>query len=236
MAGKGRRFMDAGYNMPKPLIPVLDNKTVIESVIEGLGVNVEAQFIFIVQQEHCDKYQLDMVLKKKISNCIIIPIDYVTEGQLCTVLLAESYINNDDELLICNCDINVNWDFEYFMEFSQTRKSDGVIVTTTSSNPAFSFVQVNSNGIVTETAEKRVISKNGNVGIFYWKRGSEFVKYGHLFIDENVRVNNEFYIGPMYNNAIKDGKRFVIYEVHHPLSFGTPEELELSIQRIVYDN
>jgi hypothetical protein len=73
--------------------------------------------------------------------------------------------------------------------------------------------------------EKEVISTNATVGIYYWQRGSEFVKYAEQMISKNIRVNNEFYVAPVYNEAITDGKKIKIFKVGKMWGLGTPEDL-----------
>jgi len=101
MAGAGSRFESAGYTFPKPLIDV-NGKPMIQTVVENL--NIEANYIFIVQKEHYERYNLNHFLKLLAPNCTIIQVDGMTEGAACTALLAKKFIDNDQPLLISNSD------------------------------------------------------------------------------------------------------------------------------------
>ena len=101
MAGAGSRFEKAGYTFPKPLIDVR-NKPMIQVVVENL--NIKANYIYIVQKSHREKYNLDTLLNLITPNCKIIEVEGLTEGAACTALLAKEYIDNDKPLFFANSD------------------------------------------------------------------------------------------------------------------------------------
>jgi len=224
MAGNGSRFQQAGYKLPKPLIDV-NGKPMIQTVVENL--NMEAHFIFVVQKNHRDQHSLDILLKTIASNCSIVEADGLTEGAACTALLAKDLINNEDPLFFANSDQNVDWDPINFMYKMQESEADGGIVTFKDSHPKWSFAKVDeSTGLVIEVAEKNPISDNATVGYYFWKKGSDFVKYAELMIQKNIRVNNEFYVCPVFNEAIRDSKNIIVFEAKTMWGLGTPEDLE----------
>tara|TARA_Y100000114_G_C11761730_1_gene330159 strand:+ start:2062 stop:3408 length:1347 start_codon:yes stop_codon:yes gene_type:complete len=223
MAGAGSRFQSAGYTFPKPLIQVHD-KPMIQVVVENIGL--DANYHFVVQKKHREKYNLDTMLGLIAPKCNVIEVDGMTEGAACTALLAEKFINNKDPLFFANSDQWVDWNPIEFMYRMQETDADGGIVTFQSTHPKWSFAKVNESGIVTEVAEKNPISTHATVGYYYWKHGSDFVKYADQMIDRNIRVNNEFYVCPVYNQAIEDGKIIRIHEAKEMWGLGTPEDLE----------
>lgn len=225
MAGAGSRFAQAGYTFPKPLIPV-NGKPMIQVVVENLGV--EANFIYVVQKEHREKFNLDTMLELiTAGQCTVIEVDGITEGAACTALLAKEFIDNDDPLFFANSDQFVEWrpiDFLYKM---QEQQADGGIVTFKDTHPKWSFAKVDEEtNMVTEVAEKNPISDNATAGYYYWKRGSDFVKYAERMIEKDIRVNNEFYVAPVYNQAIEDGRAIRIFEADKMWGLGTPEDLD----------
>jgi HAD superfamily hydrolase (TIGR01509 family) len=222
MAGLGSRFKEAGYTFPKPLIDV-NNKPMIQLVVENL--NIDANFIFVVQKEHREKYNLDLMLNLISPNCKIVETDGVTEGAACTALLAKEFINNDNPLFFANSDQFVDWDSTEFMYKMNESNVDGGIVTFNSTHPKWSFVKLNENGYVTEIAEKKPISNIATVGFYYWKIGSDFVKYAEEMIEKNIRVNNEFYVCPVFNQAIEDNKKIITFNIEKMWGLGTPEDL-----------
>jgi HAD superfamily hydrolase (TIGR01509 family) len=227
MAGAGSRFEQAGYTFPKPIIDV-DGKPMIQVVIDNL--NIDANYIFVVQKLHRKKYNLDTLLNIIVPKCKIIETDGITEGAACTALLAKKYINNDNPLFFANSDQFVEWDSNEFMYKMQETNADGGIVTFKSIHPKWSFAKVNELGLVTEVAEKNPISDNATVGYYFWKHGSDFVKYAEQMIEKNIRVNNEFYVCPVFNQAIKDSKQIRIFEAKKMWGLGTPEDLEFYLK------
>ena len=223
MAGAGKRFAEVGYTFPKPLIDV-NGKPMIQKVVENLGL--EANYIFIVQKSHRKEYNLDSMLNLIAPNCKIVEVDGITEGAACTTLLAKEYIDNDKPLFIANSDQYVEWNPLDFMYKMSERKADGGIVTFKATHPKWSYAKTGDNGLVVEVAEKNPISNNATVGFYYWKHGSDYIKYANQMIEKDIRVNNEFYVCPVYNQSIEDGKNIHTYEAEGMWGLGTPEDLE----------
>jgi HAD superfamily hydrolase (TIGR01509 family) len=232
MAGAGSRFEKAGYTFPKPLIDV-KGKPMIQIVIENL--NLDANYIYVVQKSHREKYNLDTLLNLITPNCKIVEVDGVTEGAACTALLAKEYINSEDPLFFANSDQFVEWDSNEFMYKMQETSADGGIVTFKSIHPKWSFAKINQyTGLVEEVAEKNPISDNATVGYYYWKHGSDFVKYAEEMIEKNIRVNNEFYVCPVFNQAIEDSKEIRVFNTEGMWGLGTPEDLRYFLE--TYNN
>ena len=228
MAGAGSRFEQAGYTFPKPLIEVR-NKPMIQVVVDNL--NIKANYIYIVQKKHREKYNLDTLLNLITPNCKIVEVDGLTEGAACTALLAKEFIDNDAPLFFANSDQFVEWDSNEFMYKMNETNADGGIVTFEATHPKWSFAKVNSyTGLVEEVAEKNPISNIATVGYYYWKHGSDFVKYAEQMIDKNIRVNNEFYVCPVFNEAIGDAKEIRTFNVEGMWGLGTPEDLNYYLE------
>ena len=222
MAGEGSRFTKAGYNFPKPLIEIRQ-KPMIQVVIESLGIR--ANYIFLVRKEHLEKYNLKSFLNILSPNCKIVTVDTLTEGAACTVLLTKKLINNNKPLIIANSDQFIEWNSSETMYNFVSKKVDGGILTFKAMHPKWSYAKLDDKDNVCEVAEKRVISNNATVGVYYWKHGSDFVKYAEQMIKKNIRVNNEFYVCPVYNEAIKDKKIIKIQNIESMWGLGTPEDL-----------
>jgi HAD superfamily hydrolase (TIGR01509 family) len=227
MAGAGSRFSSAGYTFPKPLIEV-NHKPMIQVVVENL--NIKSKFIYIVQKEHYEKYNLKFLLNLITPNCEIVQVEGVTEGAACTTLLAKEYINTDKHLIIANSDQFVEWDSNSFYYSMTNDKVDGGMLTFKATHPKWSFAKLDSNGYIIEIAEKKPISDLATVGVYYWNKGSDYVKYAEQMIEKNVRVNNEFYVAPVYNEAILDGLKFKPYNINKMWGLGTPEDLKTYLE------
>lgn len=224
MAGEGSRFAKEGYTFPKPLINV-EGKPMIQGVVENLSF--DAEYIFIVRKEHMEKYSgfrqtLARISKDRFK---IVEVDALTEGAACTALLAKDYINNDDDLLIANSDQMIEYSPENFQCLKSFSSVDGVVFCFSATHPKWSFVKTDERGVVVEVAEKNPISSTATCGIYWYRRGYDFVNYAEEMIRKNIRVNNEFYIAPVYNELISAGKTLVPFFVHTMHGIGTPEDL-----------
>jgi len=222
MAGNGSRFTKAGYADPKPLIPVR-GKPMISWVVDNLKVP-GARFVFIIRADYpasCKEY-----LRSIAPECSIIVVHKVTEGAACTVLLAKNQINNDTPLLIANSDQFIEFDASEFVNSFLSSDADGKISTFDGDrNPKWSYVAV-KDGYVTEVREKDPFSDHATTGVYMWRRGSDFVRFGEQMISKNIRVNNEFYTVPVYNEAIADGLKITVEGCKRMWGLGVPEDLE----------
>ena len=223
MAGAGSRFEKMGYTFPKPLIEV-NGKPMIQVVVENL--NIDAKHIFIVQKEHYEIYNLKYLLNLITdNNCEIVQVDGITEGAACTTLLAKQFIDNDEPLVMANSDQFLEWNSNEFMYSMVADDVDGGIVSFEATHPKWSFAKLGEDGFVTEVAEKKPISNTATVGVYYWSKGSDYVKYAEQMIDKDIRTNNEFYVCPVYNEAIEDGKKVKVFPIEKMWGLGTPEDL-----------
>jgi dTDP-glucose pyrophosphorylase len=230
MAGLGSRFAKAGYQDPKPLVQVL-GMPMIKLVITNLRPAVPHRFIFICQRAHVEAYGLESKLTQWAPGSALIQLDGVTEGAACTVLAAQSYIDNDAPLMIANSDQYIDADINQYLQYMETQKLDGLIMTMRADDPKWSFVGFNEAGSVTKVIEKEVISNEATVGIYNFSRGKDFVRSAYHMIAQNQRVNGEFYVAPVYNACIERGARIGIWnigsETHGMYGLGTPADLDL---------
>jgi|TARA_B100000035_G_scaffold182420_2_gene155730 RpiB/LacA/LacB family sugar-phosphate isomerase len=228
IAGKAQRFLDAGYTMPKPLI-LANHKHVIDWSLESVDYS-DCNLIFIVRLDHIYNFSIDKILKQKFGNDIeIVVLDKITRGALETCVLAEKYIDNDIPLLIYTPDVY----FEpQFKPSTIPSDCDGFLLTFLANSPDHSYSQCDINGKVSRVVEKEVISEHANVGLYYFNSGKEFLKYGKEVIDNNMLVKNEFYIAPMYNLMIRDGKYVSCADTEKMHVLGTPSTLEFFSERV----
>ena len=227
MAGAGSRFSQAGYTFPKPLIEV-HGKPMIQVVVENL--NIEANYIFIVQKDHYEKYNLKYLLNLIAPNCKIVQVEGITEGAACTTLLAKEFIDNDAPLVMANSDQFVEWNSNECMYAFNADAIDGGILTFKATHPKWSYAKIGDDGFVSEVAEKKPISDNATVGVYFWKKGSDYVKYAEQMIANNIRTNNEFYVCPVFNEAIADGKKVRVKQIEKMWGIGTPEDLNYFLE------
>jgi beta-phosphoglucomutase-like phosphatase (HAD superfamily)/dTDP-glucose pyrophosphorylase len=226
MAGAGSRFAEKGYTKPKFFIDV-NGAPMIQPVIYSLDMN--GNYVYLAQKKDSEEYGLRIFLRNLCPyapKVTVIELDGMTDGAASTSLLARHEIDNDAPLIICNSDQIVEWDSKEFLEYAGNNNLDGCIAVFESDDPRWSYAKVNDGGRVTQVAEKEVISELATVGIYYWKRGSDYVRYAEKMISKDIRTNGEFYICPVYNEAIADGRKIGVFKVDRMISLGTPEDLE----------
>lgn len=230
IAGRGSRFVNAGYTLPKPLIPVR-GRPMIEVVVNNIKPKQLHRFIFLALKEHLDHFDLNNVLLRITPDCSIISVAEVTEGAACTVLLARDLINGDSPLMLANSDQWVDIDINDYLNEMENRRADGLIMTMRADHPKWSYVGLDKAGYVNRVVEKEVISNEATVGIYNYRCGRDYVRAAEQMIAKNLRVNNEFYVAPVYNEMLGWGAKIAIYNVGQELNgmygLGIPTDLQL---------
>lgn len=225
LGGAGKRFSDAGYATPKPFIDV-NGEPMIKAVVRNLN-HPSANFIFVINEEFVSV----SAFEKHISDLNITyetrSVSKLTEGPASTVLVAKDLINNEDPLMVINCDqVILDYDLDNIIDFVRVTGCDGLLGCFLSSSKKNSYVKLDPNGEVCDVKEKIVISNIATNGLHFWSKGSDFVHSAEEMILLNDRYNNEFYVAPTYNYLIKKGKKILpfFYNLHFPI--GTPEDLK----------
>jgi dTDP-glucose pyrophosphorylase len=196
--------------------------------------NKYSKIIYIDQDFH-KKDKVEEEIKKYYPNANFITIDYLTEGQASTCLLAKDYINNDEELLIAACDNGMELDIE---RFQKSKKYCDAMIFTFRNNSSveekpesYGWVKINNEGEVIDTSVKIAISSNpikdhAIVGVFWFSKGSNFVRASEKMIFENDRINNEFYVDQTMKHMIDIGLKVKIFEIDKYICWGTPKDYE----------
>jgi HAD superfamily hydrolase (TIGR01509 family) len=230
MAGAGSRFTEAGFTKPKPMISFCGSP-MIKAAIDSLKLN--CHYTFLAQKDHIDQQNIDCVIRSIIPYAYVKPIDGVTEGSACTVLQAARDIGENDPLIIANADQYVDFDYPLMMQKIRDLDADGCILTFDANETKWSYAKLDADQrYVTEVAEKKVISQHATCGIYWWRKGGDFIKYVNSMIEKNIRTNGEFYICPVFNEAIADGKKIVTFDVKTMLGLGTPEDLKIAQEKL----
>lgn len=235
MAGAGSRFRTAGYQDPKPLIPV-HGVPMIQVVIDNLRPSRTHRFIFVVQEEHVRQYSLGERLAAWAPGSEMVTLDGVTDGAARTVLAAADLIDSDDPLMIANSDQYVDIHIDDYLEAFDGGEVDGFLMTMKATDPKWSFAELDDSGLVTRVVEKDPISNVATVGVYNFVRGSDFVSAGRAMINRGLRTNNEFYVAPVYNVLIEDGAVIRTYSLgneNRMMGLGTPSDLDAFLKRPV---
>jgi NDP-sugar pyrophosphorylase family protein len=233
MAGRGSRFAQAGFTDPKPLIPV-GGQPMIQWVIDNVRPQCPHVFTFVCLAEHLARYpQLAPRLREICPGAHIVPVETVTEGAACTVLLAREIIDSSDPLMIANSDQVVEVAIDDYLAAGDDLGIDGWIMTFASDHPKWSYARLGPDGRVTEVVEKQVVSNEATVGIYNFQRGADFVRAADAMIAADFRVNGEFYVAPTYNQLIAEGRRITVFRIGEEFDtmhgLGTPEDLAVFV-------
>ncbi|QKN79780.1 glycosyltransferase family 2 protein [Scandinavium goeteborgense] len=237
MAGRGSRFSQAGFTDPKPFIPV-EGIPMIELVINNLRPEMPHRFIFVCQQAHLVRYDFQRRLSLLAPGSKIIALSDVTAGAACTVLAAADFIDNDEPLMIANSDQWVDVDINDYLAEMNASDLDGLIMTMKSSDPKWSYAQSNAEGWVHRVVEKQVVSDEATVGIYNFRRGSDFCRLARAMITRNDRSQGEFYVAPVYTDLCREGKyRIGVYNIGRDgmgmHGLGTPKDLSVFLESSV---
>lgn len=241
MAGEGKRFIEAGYTVSKPSIPTYDLRTgekkpmVVCATLDLPGVKKDGSNVIYVDRVFHRDNGTEKAILKYFPKARFITIDYLTQGQACTCMLAEKYINNNEELLIAGCDNGMEFDCQKFERYCQ--KADVLVFTyrhneAVLANPnAYGWMIVTEDDNVIDTSIKKAISDNpmedhAVVATFWFKKGSIFVEATKKMIFENDRINNEFYADQVVKHALDLGYKVKVFEIDRYIGWGTPADYE----------
>jgi NDP-sugar pyrophosphorylase family protein len=234
MAGLGSRFSKAGYEKPKPFIDVL-GKPMIERVLDNLKIE-GSHFILLARKEHLDAEPEVVRQLQSRGDVTFVSVGRVTEGAACTIALARSVLDRDSPILIANCDQIVDFDCSAYIRDAQERGLDGSILVfkDRERDPKWSFARLGAGGLVDAVAEKVAISDLATVGLYYFATAQHFFDAALDMIALNERVNNEFYVCPVYNYSIMQNRKVGVFEIEASAmhGIGTPEDLNAYIELI----
>lgn len=199
LAGKGSRFLESKFSQPKPLIPI-HGWPMIQHVLANL-VNDQVSKVVLVSRR---EFGLQKTIASKISGFPgttfhVLNIDHYTEGPAETANLAMPLLDSDKPLVIANSDQYINTDLMEFHSAVSGGRYSGVVMTMEDNDPKWSYVELNSAGLVTKVVEKEVVSSFATTGVYGFSSASLFTQAYERMRKANDRTNGELYVGPSYN-------------------------------------
>ena len=230
MAGEGTRFSKAGWTTPKPLIELrgvpLFRRAIDSVAIEG----VEMKYSFIVRQEHIDKQHIDELIKEIQPDANVFSVLKTTRGAVETCLVAESAIDDEDAVVVMDCDLEFRSErynelVANALSVSADEADGGALVSFESDNPRYSYALVDDEGRVLRTAEKDPISTHALCGAYFFGSGKDFKRIAHQLLEDGTHGKAEFYVSLLYNYLLDEGKVIRLATMEEYYSYGTPEEL-----------
>ncbi|MRX09504.1 NTP transferase domain-containing protein [Pseudoduganella sp. FT25W] len=222
-------FETPEYPFPKPLVEIF-GKPMIQHVLENLAsIKEEKRFIFVLSEEDCTRFHLDSTLRLLAGpSSIFIRLRQPTRGAACSALLAIEHIGNDEPLLIVNGDQIFDVDLNDYLAELNAMQADAGCITFNSVHPRWSYVLIENESDVVETAEKRPISRHAIAGFYYFKHGSDFVRAAQHSIRKEASIDGVFYIAPVLNEMVLLNRRVkalaVANESYH--TFYSPKKIE----------
>ncbi len=234
MSGVGRRFIEAGYSEPKPLIQA-DGKPIIEHVV-GMFPG-ESDFIFICSQAHLDSTPMREVLTRLAPKAKIVAIAPHKLGPVHAVLQAAQLIGDDEPVVVNYCDFSVEWDWKGIKARLEKNGCDGAVPAYRGFHPHclgstnYAYMREKDNWML-QIQEKKPFTDDrlkeyASSGTYYFSRGAYVKKYfAELRADPAQALNGEYYVSMVYNLLVRDGLKVWIPEFPVMLQWGTPEDLE----------
>jgi NDP-sugar pyrophosphorylase family protein len=225
MGGGGTRFAKEGFELPKPLIELVDKPFLYWSTASLYDYVDEKDLTFVVLQEHIDKFKIDEVIKKYYADADIIVIPHILNGAVLTALNGIKNIKDDSPIIINDCDHAFRCsDFEKFINSNNTSDIDCALLTFESSDPKYSFLEMDENDNVIHTVEKKAVSTHAICGAYYFRNAEMFKKYAEKYL--NNCDYDEFFMSGVYNEMANDGLKIKNFTCDFHIPFGTPDEYE----------
>ena len=231
MAGEGSRFAKAGWTTPKPLIE-LRGVPLFQRAIGSVALpGVEMKYSFVVRQEHIDNQHIDRMIQDILPEARIFSVLKTTRGAVETCLVAEAAIDDDDAVVVMDCDlefrsVGYNQLVSKALSLPADEADGGALVSFESDNPRYSYALVDDGGRVLRTAEKEPISNHALCGAYFFGSGKDFKRIAHQLLDDGTHGKAEFYVSLLYNYLLAEGKIVRLATMEEYYSYGTPEELK----------
>ena len=229
MAGEGSRFVNEGWSTPKPLIEI-NGKPMFLKAIESIKTDTKIKYSFIVRQNHIETYKIDEQIKQHLPEANVFSVSKTTRGAVETCLVAESVIEDDDAVIVMDCDLefkskNFIDNINALLNVSHT-KCGGALLSFDSDLPKYSYAVLDTFGFVVRTAEKEVISNHALCGAYFFTSGKRFKEVAHQLLNEPEFKKPEYYVSLLYNYLLSADEYVQLTKVDEYYSYGTPEELK----------
>ncbi len=207
--GKSNFFKDAYF--PKSLTEIT-GKTMLEMVIENYKNLSNKNYIFVLSEDDCRKFHIDSSIKNIEPLSKIIKLNKMTAGALCTCLMAVEYINNDEPLIIANSDQIIDVDYQKILDYFDEINADAGVITFPNIHPRWSYAKKCGDKVI-EVTEKNPFSKNAIAGVYFFKRGADFIRAAESAIIKRNCLEDKYYISASINEIILMGKKVGYFDI-----------------------
>jgi NDP-sugar pyrophosphorylase family protein len=233
MAGRGSRFSQKGYELPKPMLEV-DGEPMIVKAVQCLPKSDNN--VFICLEEHLGRYSLEETLKDRF-NGEIVSIEGTTEGQACTceIGIIQANVNIESPIMISACDNGVSYDKSRYMDMVEDESIDIIVWSfrnnqTSKVNPnMYAWLEVDSEGYIKHVSCKKFIyddplNTHAIIGTMFFRKAKYFMDGLKKNFDESITTNGEYYVDDVINQNIKDGLKVKVFEADSYICWGTPDD------------
>ena len=223
MGGAGSRFFKNGFVTPKPLIVIKDKPFLYWSTKSLLEYIEVKDLTFVVLQEHIDEFKIDKEIHKYFPDAKIEIIPQLLNGAVLTCVEGLKSINDDLPIVFNDCDhMFFCNEFNEYCNKGDFSELDGALLTFTSNDPKYSFLEMDDSGNVINTVEKKVVSNNAICGAYYFRNKELFLKSVEEYLE---KCNySEYFVSGVYNIMASYGMKIRNFTCDEHLPFGTPEE------------
>lgn len=230
MAGEGSRFLREGWKTPKPLIKLHGKELFLRAIGSITIPDVPIKYSFIVRKEHIVKYNIDKEIKKILPDANIFFVEQTTRGAVETCLFAKNVIDRDDSIVVMDCDLefrstSYNEYIKKVLSSPIENVEGGILASFESSDPKYSYAEVDNNNNVIRTAEKNVISNHALCGSYFFSKSDSFLKAAEMMLKSDKHESKEFYVSLLFNSLLNNGEKVKLATMEKYYSYGTPEEL-----------
>lgn len=234
MSGVGKRFIEAGYTDPKPLIEV-EGKPIVQHVIERFpGIE---KISFICNEEHLQNTRMREILARMAPQGNVYSISPHKLGPVYAVMQIKQEIDDQLPAIVNYCDFSWRWNYEAFQEQMQNSQCDGCVVAYRGFHPhllhrnLYASMRDDGHGNMLEIREKHSFTENiqdcfQSSGTYYFRTGKILKKYFQVLMDAEETLNGEYYVSMVFNKLVADGLNVRIFEIPTMLQWGTPADLE----------
>ena len=234
MSGIGKRFLEAGYVDPKPLIEV-DGSPMIHHVIDLFPG--ETNYHFICNDDHLQNTNMRKILLDKVPSSKIHEVSVNNrKGPVDAVLQILESISDSEECIVSYCDYGTVWDYKEFLKEMRNNYCDGGIASYIGFHPHmlgsdnYAFMK-HTNMWVSDIQEKQPFTDNkmeeyASNGTYYFRSGYIMKEYFKKLVDKKMDLKGEYYVSLVYKLMCQDSLKVKIFEIQKMLQWGTPKDLE----------
>jgi NDP-sugar pyrophosphorylase family protein len=252
MAGMGKRFVEEGYTLAKPLIPVFGKAMVIQAIDDLPKAQYKS---VILRADMPGLADIETSIKQQFPNLILTRVPGVTEGQACTALIGldalESHMSKADTQLANGalepiapinpitfgaCDNGALFDRSAYEAMLGNPEVDVIVWGARGHTNAvrkpqmFGWIDADAHGLIANISVKTPLASPATdpivIGTFTFKNAGDARRAIDALIARNGRINGEFYLDSCINDAIALGLRCYLLEVDSFISWGTPNDLK----------